>query len=97
MTNTLAYYEMLEHQEGSPFNGLRSDRFQSGLQILDLGGSDDRQRRNLILSSKFEMLLLFQILCHSHWLVDDTKMSKSKGNVVDPLKLVDQFTPEGIR
>ena len=38
-----------------------------------------------------------RILCHSHWTVDDTKMSKSKGNVVDPIQLIDPYTTDGVR
>ena len=38
-----------------------------------------------------------KILCHSHWTVDGTKMSKSKGNVLDPNQLIDQYTVDGIR
>ena len=38
-----------------------------------------------------------KILCHSHWTVDDTKMSKSKGNVIDPNSLIDLYSIDGIR
>ena len=38
-----------------------------------------------------------RILCHSHLTVDDTKMSKSKGNVVDPIQLIDPYTTDGVR
>ncbi len=34
---------------------------------------------------------------HSHWMVDGEKMSKSKGNVVDPVDLAERFTSEGLR
>lgn len=37
------------------------------------------------------------ILCHSHWTVNDEKMSKSKGNIVCPYKKVDKYTADGIR
>ncbi|XP_013381189.1 methionine--tRNA ligase, mitochondrial [Lingula anatina] len=37
------------------------------------------------------------ILCHSHWLRDQKKMSKSKGNVVNPMEVMDRVTPEGLR
>ena len=37
------------------------------------------------------------ILCHSHWMVGDEKMSKSKGNVIDPNMLMDQVSEEGLR
>ena len=37
------------------------------------------------------------ILCHSHWTVDGTKMSKSKGNVVDPSQLTKPYTADGVR
>lgn len=38
-----------------------------------------------------------RILCHSHWTISDEKMSKSKGNVVDPFKKALEFSPEGLR
>lgn len=38
-----------------------------------------------------------QLLCHSHWTVDGQKMSKSKGNVVDPMQRAEQYTTEGLR
>jgi methionyl-tRNA synthetase len=38
-----------------------------------------------------------QILCHGWWLKDDAKMSKSTGNVADPLKLVSWFGADAVR
>ena len=38
-----------------------------------------------------------KILCHSHWTVDGTKMSKSKNNVIDPENLGDLYYTDGIR
>lgn len=37
------------------------------------------------------------LLCHSHWTVDGEKMSKSKGNVVDPVEKSELFTTDGLR
>ncbi|XP_015110982.2 methionine--tRNA ligase, mitochondrial [Diachasma alloeum] len=37
------------------------------------------------------------LLCHSHWTVNNEKMSKSKGNVVAPSKAAETFTPDGLR
>ncbi|XP_063978535.1 methionine--tRNA ligase, mitochondrial-like [Diachasmimorpha longicaudata] len=37
------------------------------------------------------------LLCHSHWTVNDEKMSKSKGNVIAPSKAAEMFTPDGLR
>ncbi|XP_019756667.2 methionine--tRNA ligase, mitochondrial [Dendroctonus ponderosae] len=37
------------------------------------------------------------LLCHSHWTVDSEKMSKSKGNVVNPMEKSDVFTADGLR
>lgn len=37
------------------------------------------------------------LLCHSHWTVDDLKMSKSKGNVIDPFDKAKLYTQEGLR
>jgi methionyl-tRNA synthetase len=34
---------------------------------------------------------------HSHWTVDGQKMSKSKGNVIDPNERAELYTMEGIR
>lgn len=38
-----------------------------------------------------------RLFCHSHWLIDSMKMSKSRGNVVDPNKENELLTPEGLR
>ncbi|EAT44749.1 AAEL003913-PA [Aedes aegypti] len=38
-----------------------------------------------------------KLLVHSHWTVDGEKMSKSKGNVVDPNERASLYTHEGIR
>ncbi len=38
-----------------------------------------------------------QILAHGWWLVGDTKMSKSFGNVIDPLALSDEFGTDAVR
>ncbi|KPM09322.1 methionine-tRNA ligase, mitochondrial-like protein [Sarcoptes scabiei] len=37
------------------------------------------------------------IYCHSHWLYDHKKMSKSLGNVIDPFDCIEKFTSDGIR
>ena len=44
-----------------------------------------------------ELPLPKSIICHSHWLVDDRKMSKSVGNVIDPLQLAKRYTSDGVR
>ena len=45
-----------------------------------------------------ELDLPERILCHSHWTVNDEKMSKSKGNVVDPNVISEELcTFEGLR
>ncbi len=38
-----------------------------------------------------------QILAHGWWVVGDTKMSKSLGNVIDPLALRDEFGNDAVR
>ena len=38
-----------------------------------------------------------KLLVHSHWTVDQVKMSKSLGNVVDPTMLVNKYTVDGLR
>ncbi|ODM98823.1 Methionine--tRNA ligase, mitochondrial [Orchesella cincta] len=38
-----------------------------------------------------------KILCHSHWTVDDKKMSKSIGNVVDPISMSEKYGNDGLR
>lgn len=38
-----------------------------------------------------------KILCHLHWTIDNVKMSKSKGNVVDPMTAGEELTCPGLR
>lgn len=38
-----------------------------------------------------------QLLVHSHWTVNDEKMSKSKMNVVDPNERSSIYTKDGLR
>ena len=38
-----------------------------------------------------------QILAHGWWVVGDTKMSKSLGNVIDPMALTDEFGSDAVR
>jgi len=38
-----------------------------------------------------------RIVCHSHWTIDGLKMSKSKGNVVDPFRLKQDYGSECVR
>jgi methionyl-tRNA synthetase len=38
-----------------------------------------------------------RIFCHGHWLVDNKKMSKSIGNVIDPFDLISKYTKDGVR
>lgn len=38
-----------------------------------------------------------RLICHSHWTVEELKMSKSRGNVVDPWGENDLLTHEGLR
>lgn len=38
-----------------------------------------------------------RILCHGHWLVDNKKMSKSIGNVIDPFESLEKYTQNGLR
>ena len=38
-----------------------------------------------------------QILAHGWWIMGETKMSKSRGNVVDPLALREDFGTDGVR
>lgn len=38
-----------------------------------------------------------QLIVHGHWLKDDRKMSKSLGNVIDPLELCSKFQSDGVR
>ncbi|KAK7489324.1 hypothetical protein BaRGS_00019432 [Batillaria attramentaria] len=37
------------------------------------------------------------LLCHSHWLVEGHKMSKSRGNVVDPFDRLNKYSSDGLR
>ncbi|GFY43883.1 methionine--tRNA ligase, mitochondrial [Trichonephila inaurata madagascariensis] len=38
-----------------------------------------------------------KIFCHSHWTVNYEKMSKSKGNVIDPVSLMEKYSCDGFR
>lgn len=38
-----------------------------------------------------------QVVVHGHWLCEGSKMSKSKGNVVDPLKTMDVYGRDSLR
>ena len=44
-----------------------------------------------------EMPLPKRIVVHSHWLVDHRKMSKSLDNVVDPRRIIDKVSVDGLR
>lgn len=37
------------------------------------------------------------LLCHSHWTVAGEKMSKSKGNIIDPFERTEIYTNDGLR
>ena len=41
--------------------------------------------------------LTTRLLAHSHWTVDRAKMSKSVGNVADPIKAIDEFGIDLVR
>ena len=41
--------------------------------------------------------LTTQLLTHSHWTVDQRKMSKSVGNVADPIQAIDDFGLDVVR
>lgn len=38
-----------------------------------------------------------KLFCHSHWLIENVKMSKSLGNVVDPMQVQAKYSPEVFR
>lgn len=51
----------------------------------------------ILLSSLLGLEPPQQLFVHSHWTVDGQKMSKSKNNVVDPLRAAETYTMEGLR
>ena len=44
-----------------------------------------------------DLPLTTQLLTHSHWTVDQRKMSKSVGNVADPIQAIDEFGIDVVR
>lgn len=38
-----------------------------------------------------------RLICHSHWLADSRKISKSRGNIIDPFEENKYLTPTGLR
>lgn len=38
-----------------------------------------------------------RVMAHAHWTMGKSKMSKSKGNVVDPLEALDKWGVDGVR
>lgn len=38
-----------------------------------------------------------RVLAHAHWTMGNSKMSKSKGNVVDPIAAMDYYGPDAVR
>lgn len=44
-----------------------------------------------------DMPLSNKILSHAHWTVEHRKMSKSLGNVVDPIQAIDEYGIDIVR
>lgn len=44
-----------------------------------------------------DMPLAKTVLAHAHWTMDQMKMSKSRGNVVNPFEAIQRFSRDGIR
>ncbi len=44
-----------------------------------------------------DLALPQSIFAHGWWLMEDSKMSKSLGNVIDPLKLIDEYGVDSVR
>ncbi len=71
------------------------------LEIVNLIGKDISKFHcyfwPLMLQKANKMPNNLSIVMHNHWLKSDVKMSKSIGNVVDPLKLLSEIELDAVR
>jgi len=90
------------HPEGTPsgatgWEGEHASRWPADLHIIgkDIVTTHAVYWPTLLMGAGLP--LPRRILAHGWWVVGDTKMSKSLGNVVDPLALRDQFGNDPVR
>ena len=81
-------------------NIYRSNWWAKDVKVIHLVGKDILRHHAIYWPIMLEALGIRQpdsIFAHGWWMIDEDKMSKSRGNVVDPLGMVDKFGIDAYR